>query len=70
MPVIRFTDEARSQFRRIPHSIQREYAEIFPWLERNPLHPPPWVDQKRPRGRGRFQGVSNPCEGLAGRLRV
>jgi mRNA-degrading endonuclease RelE of RelBE toxin-antitoxin system len=41
-----FTDEARRQFRSIPRSRQVEFREAVHWPQRNPLRPPPWVDQK------------------------
>jgi mRNA-degrading endonuclease RelE of RelBE toxin-antitoxin system len=46
VPNVKFGDEARAQFRHLPAEIKSELAEIFPWLERNPLHMPPWVDVK------------------------
>lgn len=46
MVAIRFTREAVRQFGDLPTSIRSEFDEIFPFLERNPMDLPRWVDQK------------------------
>jgi mRNA-degrading endonuclease RelE of RelBE toxin-antitoxin system len=43
---VQFTDEASHQFRSLPRPVQVEFREVLRWLERNPLRPPPWIDQK------------------------
>ena len=47
MPTVDFTHEGRAQFRTLPRAVKVELNEIFPWLEENPLHLPPWVDVKQ-----------------------
>jgi mRNA-degrading endonuclease RelE of RelBE toxin-antitoxin system len=46
VPVVDFSLEGKAQFKALPRAIKEELNEIFPWLEKNPLKLPPWVDVK------------------------
>lgn len=47
MVSVEFTHEAARQFAALLRPVQREFDEVFLWLERNPLHLPPWVQCKQ-----------------------
>ncbi len=67
MARVEFTDEAATQFRRLPRAVQLDFNAFFDWLQRNPLRLPPWIEAKQIgelRGQrvfrlrvGRFRGI-------------